>query len=794
MPKPELLSPAGSFEALIAAVQCGADAVYLGAGAFNARAYAKNFSAEELAKAVGYCHARGVSVHVTMNTLLLDKELEAALQTARELYCLGVDALIVQDVGLIAELRRELPDFPLHASTQMAVHDENGVLAVKNLGMDRAVLAREVSIEGIKRIRAATDFSLEVFAGGAMCSSVSGQCLLSSLIGGRSGNRGACAQPCRMKYSLNGKEGYLLSMKDLYMLDRVDELAEAGVCSLKIEGRMKRAEYVAIVTEAYRRAIDGERADLPKLRRDLLRSFHRGGFSEGYSDGRDGLVAPERPGNWGVPVGKIKKGMVELFSPLSAGDELAVRAIGAEQDVVAAIQKEYPAGRALIAEFSNPAFEGLAVFRTVDAHLNKEALEKVNAQGRRTPVEAKLRAAAGKPLLLTLSAGEYSSTAAGEAVKPAKTAAANEEKLRAQVAKLGDTPFALRMFSAFLGEEPVFVAASELNRLRREAAKGLERRIVEARQRALPKVEAYPSPSEKREGTPETPELIVQAATPEQAEEALKSGIKTLYVQPRLWEKGAFSSFVRSAEKYGAKLFPLLPPLTMDDDLKKAIGLLLSYPPGTFCGAVASNIGQIAPLCEAFTEVRGDYTLNITNSPSAKTHLSLGLSKVTLSVELTVPQIRDIINSNISAELVVYGTIPAMHLLHCPIKEQLGHCAKDCFAGAKPALTDRRDYAFALHPVAPKRGRCDVMLLNSLPLDGLRVFGELIKAGASAWRLSFYGENPETAAERIAAFQNALCGGAPGPAEPSTSGHFSRGVAKTIQKGTRNDRQGFKNT
>ncbi len=272
------------------------------------------------------------------------------------------------------------------------------------------------------------------------------------------------------------------------------------------------------------------------------------------------------------------------------------------------------------------------------------------------------------------------------------------------MAKLGDTPFALRMFSAFLGEEPVFVAASELNRLRREAAKGLERRIVEARQRALPKVEAYPSPSEKREGTPETPELIVQAATPEQAEEALKSGIKTLYVQPRLWEKGAFSSFVRSAEKYGAKLFPLLPPLTMDDDLKKAIGLLLSYPPGTFCGAVASNIGQIAPLCEAFTEVRGDYTLNITNSPSAKTHLSLGLSKVTLSVELTVPQIRDIINSNISAELVVYGTIPAMHLLHCPIKEQLGHCAKDCFAGAKPALTDRRDYAFALHP-SPQKGK-----------------------------------------------------------------------------------------
>ena len=790
MPKPELLSPAGSFEALIAAVQSGADAVYLGAGSFNARAYAKNFTADELQKAVDYCHVRGVSVHVTMNTLLLDKELEAALQTAKDLYCMGVDALIVQDVGLISLLRKNLPDFPLHASTQMAVHDENGVLAVQNLGMTRAVLSREVSIEGMKRIRSATDFPLEVFAGGAMCSSVSGLCLHSSFIGGRSGNRGACAQPCRMKYRLNGKEGYLLSMKDLCMLDRVEELSELGVISLKIEGRMKRPEYVAVVTEAYRRAIDGEITDLPKLRRNLLRAFNRGGFSEGYADGRDGVVAPERPGNWGVPVGKIKKGRVELITPLNAGDELAVRENGADQDLTVTVRKDFPVGSASISELSSPRLEGLTVYRTVDAALNEETLARVEAQPRRTEVSAFLHAQVGEPLSLTLSAMGFSATASGDVVTPAKTAAADEAKLRAQAAKLGNTPFSLGDFSAYLGEQPAFVAVSELNRLRREAADALEQQIAESRRRTLPVNQLINTAPARKSAECGTPELIVQIAAPEQAERALSFGVNTLYIQPQLWEKKQFLPFTQLAQKHGAKLFPVLPPLTMDDNLKKAIDLLTSFPSGTFSGAVASNIGQVAPLCKVFTDVRGDYTLNITNTPSAAAHATMGLSKVTLSVELTVPQIRDIINSNISAELIVYGTIPTMHLLHCPTREQLGRCAKDCFLGAKRTLTDRRDVDFSLHPVSQKPGRCDVMLLNSLPLDGLRVFDELKGIGASAWRLNFYQEDAKTVAERIEAYQEALRGGAVLPVEPSTAGHFTRGVAKTIQKGTRHDRQG----
>ena len=789
MPKPELLSPAGSYEAMVAAVQSGADAVYLGAGAFNARAFAKNFSLDELASTVDYCHARGVSVHVTMNTLLLDKELESALKTARELYCLGVDALIVQDIGLISELKKELPDFPLHASTQMTMHDENGVIAAKNLGMSRVVLAREVSIEGIKRIYANTGFPLEVFVGGAMCSSVSGQCLLSSFIGGRSGNRGSCAQPCRMKYRLNGKEGYLLSMKDLCMLDRVADLSEAGVCSLKIEGRMKRPEYVAIVTDAYRRAIDGDNVNLPKLRENLLKSFNRGGFSEGYSKGRDGLVSPERPGNWGVPVGRIKNGKVELSTPLHSGDELAIREQGADQDFLVNINKEHPICKAVIKEYSNPRFEGSTVFRTIDTRLNQEAMARVDAQSRRTSVSSAVRAVIGEPLSLTLMTKDYTATAMGDVVKFAKSAAADSNKLRAQVSKLGDTPFILGEFTATLGNEPTFVASSELNKLRREAAEDLEKQIVEAKRRNLPKIKASATPDSKKiEKEIPLPELIVQTTTAEQAEEALKDGITTLYIQPKLWERECLLSFVHNAKKYDVKLFPVLPALTLDDDLSRVIDLLLSFPAGTFFGVVASNIGQVASLGDAFSEVRGDYTLNITNTASAKALMALGLSKETLSVELTVPQIRDIINSGIPTELMVYGTIPAMHLLHCPTREQIGHCADNCFGKTRNILQDSHNYRFALHPVTIKKGRCDVMLLNSLPLDGLRVFDDIKKVGATAWRLCFYGEEPNVVTDRILAFRDALNGENPRPSEPSTSGHFSRGYAKITQKGNGYDR------
>ena len=282
----ELLSPAGSPEAVIAAVQNGADAVYLGLGGFNARRGAKNFTDEEFEKAVRYCHVRGCKVHVALNTLVDDRELESALTTAKLASDVGADALIVQDLGLVKAIRHSLPDIPIHASTQMSIHNLAGVEAAAELGVTRAVLARELSFEQIKFITKNASIETEIFVHGALCFCHSGQCYMSALIGRRSGNRGMCAQPCRMQYSLGGRmDDYPLSLKDNCLVQYLDEIEQAGVACLKIEGRMKRPEYTAIVTGIYSKALREHRQPTPEEMAALEKAFSRSGFTQGYFNG-----------------------------------------------------------------------------------------------------------------------------------------------------------------------------------------------------------------------------------------------------------------------------------------------------------------------------------------------------------------------------------------------------------------------------------------------------------------------------------------------------------------------------
>lgn len=282
----ELLSPAGSPEAVIAAVQNGADAVYLGMGDFNARRGAKNFSNEEFEKAVRYCRIRGCKVYVTLNTLVNDRELESAVRAARLASDMGADAILVQDLGLARAIRTALPDIPLHASTQMSIHNLAGVQAAADMGFTRAVLARELSLEQIKFITQNASIETEVFVHGALCFCHSGQCYMSSLIGRRSGNRGMCAQPCRMEYSLGSRmDDHPLSLKDSCLVERLQEIEEAGVACVKIEGRMKRPEYSAIVTGIYSRAIKERRNPSEEEMHQLEAAFSRQGFTQGYFDG-----------------------------------------------------------------------------------------------------------------------------------------------------------------------------------------------------------------------------------------------------------------------------------------------------------------------------------------------------------------------------------------------------------------------------------------------------------------------------------------------------------------------------
>ena len=282
----ELLSPAGSPEAVIAAVQNGADAVYMGLGNFNARRGAKNFSPEEFDRAVRYCRIRGCKVYVTLNTLVGDREIESALQTAKLVSQAGADAILVQDLGLASAIRRYLPDIPLHASTQMSIHNLQGVEAAAELGMTRAVLARELNLDQIRYIAQNAPIEVEVFVHGALCFCHSGQCYMSALIGQRSGNRGMCAQPCRLQYSLGGRmDDHPLSLKDNCLVDRLAELEEAGVACAKIEGRMKRPEYTAIVTRIYANALKEHRQPSAEELEELEKAFSRQGFTQGYLRG-----------------------------------------------------------------------------------------------------------------------------------------------------------------------------------------------------------------------------------------------------------------------------------------------------------------------------------------------------------------------------------------------------------------------------------------------------------------------------------------------------------------------------
>ena len=276
---PELLAPAGNYDSLIAAVAGGADAVYVGGEAFGARAYAKNFNMDELSRAVRYTHLHGVKLYVTVNTLVYDREMESLSDYIAELWRIGVDALITADLGVIKEIKSRTPDFPIHASTQMSVHNTYGADAAAALGCERVVLARELSSKDIKAVVEKSNAEIEVFLHGALCVSHSGQCLMSSLVGGRSGNRGECAQPCRLPYN-NGK--HILSLSDLSLANHVKELIDIGVASLKIEGRMKSPEYVYTVTSIYRRLLD-ERRDASEKENEILRkAFSRGGFTDGY--------------------------------------------------------------------------------------------------------------------------------------------------------------------------------------------------------------------------------------------------------------------------------------------------------------------------------------------------------------------------------------------------------------------------------------------------------------------------------------------------------------------------------
>ena len=413
----ELLSPAGGWEAMVAAVQNGADAVYMGFGGLNARRSARNFTDEEFREAVAYCHLRGVKVYLTLNTLVTDRELPAAAEALKKASDMGVDAILIQDWGIWRLAREIAPDVPLHASTQMSLHTLGGACRAAELGLERVVLARELSRRDIHTITRGCPAEIEVFGHGALCMCYSGQCEMSAVIGGRSGNRGACAQPCRLPYGVNEKAagGHPLSLKDANLADYVQELEQMGVACLKLEGRMKRPEYVAVITGIYRRLLDEKRGPSREESRQLEAAFSRSGFTDGYYKGRTG---PEmfgtRPEN--APESK------ELFARAKAG-------------------------------------------------YSKE-------DSRRVPVDMVCTLRAGEPVSLTASAGGHVVRAEGPTPEEARNRALTAEELQSRLEKTGGTVFRPRETRVEL-EEGLMLPASAVNALRRQVLEGLEAALAQ---------------------------------------------------------------------------------------------------------------------------------------------------------------------------------------------------------------------------------------------------------------------------------------------------------------------------
>ena len=413
----ELLSPAGGWEAMTAAMQNGADAVYMGFGGLNARRSARNFTDEEFREAVAYCHLRGVKVYLTLNTLVTDRELPAAAEALKKASDMGVDAVLIQDWGIWRLAREIAPDVPLHASTQMSLHTLGGACRAAELGLERVVLARELSRRDIHTITRGCPAEIEVFGHGALCMCYSGQCEMSAVIGGRSGNRGACAQPCRLPYGVNEKAagGHPLSLKDANLADYVQELEQMGVACLKLEGRMKRPEYVAVITGIYRHLLDENRGPSREESRQLEAAFSRSGFTDGYYKGRTG---PEmfgtRPENAPEPK--------ELFA------------------------------------------RAKAVYSREDS--------------RRVPVDMVCTLRAGEPVSLTASAGGHTVRAEGPTPEEARNRALTAAELQSRLEKTGGTVFRPRETRVEL-EEGLMLPASAVNALRRQALEGLEAALAQ---------------------------------------------------------------------------------------------------------------------------------------------------------------------------------------------------------------------------------------------------------------------------------------------------------------------------
>ena len=784
MPKDdlELLAPAGSMDALKAAFANGADAVYLGAAAFGARA-AAGFDEAALREALRLAHLHRKRVYVTVNILVKERELSDVRRTLFLLSSLGADAVLVQDLGVFKICREEFPDLPVHASTQMALHNAAGVRLLQSLGAKRAVMARECDLMELRKA-ADTGLEIEAFCHGALCVSCSGQCLFSAMIGGRSGNRGRCAQPCRLPYAYQGKTGAWLSPRDLCARDELKQMAEAGVYSFKIEGRLKRPEYVAVVTRAYRKALDSvlagrfQPAD-PAEKERLTQIFSRGGFTLGYpGEQRDAaIIDPSRVTPAGLPLGamekKYKKGGslladVRLTRALHNGDGLEI----GEQSLRYS-GPEVPAGAVAALRLREPAKAGEEVRRTEDE--SQLAAARATYEGEAfnsalpIPFDAALTAWPGRELSLAVTDGESGLTVTGDVCQAAENKALTEESARRSLEKTGGTPFLLRNLT--VKTAGAFVPAAALNALRRAALE----KLTDARVAAHPRYSSAPARFAVTARQIPPPRLLVKTQNPEELFALTDAGADEILFLPRDFRLEPLAAMLMKPGVFPAFRVRLCLPGQMKEDSQESLRALLRTLNVRVC---LSSPNQLRGFEGGDMAGEG---VPVMNGESIRLLSHLGCKSVTLSRELSKQEILDLPTDLCELILPVYGRARLMLLNHCPARVRLGlktgrETCELCRRGKGALgtqLTDRMGAEYPLHPLRLPEG-CQIELMDRMPLH---LSGRLNGQPPMSYLVTLTDEKPE---ERLAIVRHyaALLRGETPPPLPiqGTLGRFSDGV------------------
>lgn len=730
----ELLSPAGDFECLKSAVQNGANAVYFGAKSFGARAFASNFDNETLEKAINYAKLRNVKTNLTLNTLIKQNEFESAFNLAKKAYEFGIDAIIVQDLGLAKELIKIFPNLPIHASTQMTVHNLEGVNLLSELGFKRVVLSRELSLEEIQYICQNSSIEIEAFIHGALCISYSGQCLFSSMIGGRSGNRGKCAQTCRLPYELIEKtnnstskldKGYLLSTRDLCSLEYIPDLIQSGVTSFKIEGRMKSPEYVAIVTKIYRKYIDLALDKTKKYEIEhedkikLMQVFNRGGFSNGHlssSENRN-LIFKEKPNNIGLYLGKISKynktkGLITstLKTNLSIGDSICFEKEPTKYLVSELLEKKQNIKQAqtnqtvTFGRMKGNINIGNKIYKISDKLLSAEAKDSYAKENIKNKLYCMLKIQKDQKIEVKLSCKKFDCSVNyiyDYVPETAQNVSLTRENIISKFSKTLDTEFEFENFDINL-DSNLFIPVSVLNDIRRTGINMIRDKIINSfKHNVLDKTLAnIPLENLKKHISPKISLLLNNL----DFDYSQLEKVDKLYIPLKYFINNRYDDLLKYfSENYNLYIYlPIIIRKNNIDLSKKVIDRSVNK--FNLKGIVVSNLSELKLIPKNLDnfDIVGNYTLNSYNIFSAKYLQNLNLSTITLSPELDEDGIFDLCKNPFEYnELIVYGNTPVMTMNYCVLGNSnkcFKECKKLCNSNNQYFLKDRIGFSFRVIP------------------------------------------------------------------------------------------------